>query len=164
MSRIAPDGFTKVHFVPTISDISAPTVAEIAAGTELTPFITPAGIDLPEDATDADTSSIASARDFSVPATIGGTLEAELYRDDGTGSTTDAAWTAVPRLTIGYLVVARFGGSGTDNAIVATDGVEVYPVRVSQRSNARVTRGEALRFVAQFALSEDPDLAATVAA
>ena len=160
MARITPDTYTKIHIVDSIASIAAPTVAELAAGTEVTGFLTPAGLDTPEDGTDADISSIASARDFSIPATIGGDIQGEFYRDD----TADSAWDATARLTITNLVISRFGGTGTDNAIIATDVVEVWPVRVSQRSNARITRGEALRFVATFALSADPDLAAVVAA
>lgn len=129
-------------------------MAQFAAGTELTPFLTPAGLDTPETATDADTSSIASPRDFSVPATIGGDITGEFYRDDGSG--TDDAWDALPRLQQGFLVISRFGGTGTDNAIVATNVVEVWEVRVSERSNARLTRGEALRFTSKFALAADP--------
>ena len=160
MPRITPDTYTKIHIVNSISTQSAPTVAELAAGTEVTGFLTPAGLDTPEEGTDADISSIASARDFSVPATIGGDITGEFYRDD----TSDDAWDAIPRLQITNLVISRFGGTGTDNAIIATDVVEVWPVRVSQRSNSRVTRGEALRFTSTFALSGDPDLAAVVAA
>jgi len=160
VARITPDTYTKIHIVDSIASIAAPTVAELAAGTEVTGFLTPAGLDTPEDGTDADISSIASARDFSIPATIGGDIQGEFYRDD----TADSAWDATARLTITNLVISRFGGTGTDNAIIATDVVEVWPVRVSQRSNARITRGEALRFVATFALSADPDLAAVVAA
>ena len=160
MARITPDTYTKIHIVNSISTQSAPTVAELAAGTEVTGFLTPAGLDTPEEGTDADISSIASARDFSVPATIGGDITGEFYRDD----TSDDAWDAIPRLQITNLVISRFGGTGTDNAIIATDVVEVWPVRVSQRSNSRVTRGEALRFTSTFALSGDPDLAAVVAA
>jgi hypothetical protein len=160
VARITPDTYTKIHIVDSIASIAAPTVAELAAGTEVTGFLTPAGLDTPEDGTDADISSIASARDFSIPATIGGDIQGEFYRDD----TADDAWNATARLTITNLVISRFGGTGTGNAIIATDVVEVWPVRVSQRSNARITRGEALRFVATFALSADPDLAAVVAA
>ena len=87
-------------------------------------------------------------------------MTGEFYRDDGTGSTTDDAWDALPRLQQGYLVIARFGGTDTDNAIKVADVVEVWPVRVSQRSNSRVTRGEALRFTSKFALSADPEFAA----
>lgn len=161
MARITPDGYAKVHVVDTIADISAPTLIEINAGTEVTAFLAPAGLDTPEEGTDADSSSLASPRDFSVPATIGGDIEGEFYRDDVPAN--DEAWTAMPRLLETHLVVARFGGSGTDNAIAATDVVEVYPVRVSQRSPLRMTRGETQRFSARFALSTDPDLAAVVA-
>ena len=155
MARITPDGYTKIHFVPTVAAPATITLVEIAAGEELTPFLTPAGLDTPEDGTDADSSSIASPRDFSVPATIGGDITGEFYRDDGTGSTTDAAWDALPRLTQGYLVIARFGGTDTDNAIKVADEVEVWEVRVSQRSNSRITRGEVLRFTSTFAVAAD---------
>lgn len=163
MSRITPEGNTKIHIVDAIASQSAPTLVEIDAGTEVTPFLTPTGLDTPEDSSDADSSSIASPRDFTIPATFGGDITGEFYRDDGTGATTDEAWDAMPRLKISNLVVARFGGTGTDNAIAVADVVEVWPIRVSQRSNSRITRGEALRFTSKFALSGDPDLAATVA-
>ena len=164
MARITPDEYTKIHIVDSISTTSAPTIGEINAGTEVTGFLTPAGLDTPEEGTDADISSIASATDLSVPATIGGDVSGEFYRDDGTGSTTDEAWDAMARLQVTHIVISRFGGSGTDNAIIAADVVEVWQVRVSQRSNARITRGEALRFVATFAKSAQPELTATVAA
>ncbi len=164
MARITPDTYVKIHIVNTIASQAAPTITEINNGTEVTGFLTPAGLDTPEEGTDADISSIASARDLSIPATIGGDISGEFYRDDGTGGTTDQAWNAMARLTVTHIVISRFGGTGTDNAILATNSVEVWPVRVSSRSNARITRGEALRFVAQFSLSGDPDLAATVQA
>ncbi len=160
MARITPDGFLKMHIVDTIASQSAPTVAELGAGTEVTPFLTPAGVDTPEEGTDADTSDLSSARDKSIPATIGGELTAEFYRDDAL----DDAWDNQARLTITNVVISRFGGTGTDNAIVATDVVEVYPVRISQRSPSRAVRGEAQRFVVNYALSGDPDLVAVVAA
>ena len=162
MARITPDGYTKIHFLTACALPALPTPTEISNGVEITSFLTPAGLDTPETATDADTSSIASARDFSVPATIGGDVVGEFYRDDGTGSTTDAAWTALARLTAGFLVIARFGGTGTDYAIDTGDTVEVWQVRVSERSNSRVTRGEALRFSSKFAVSADPIFSAVV--
>jgi len=160
MARLAPDGNLKVHVVDSIATQAAPTVAELAAGTEVTPFLTPAGLDTPEEGTDADISNLASDRDQAIPATVGGELAGEYYRDDAT----DDAWSNQARKTITNLVVSRFGGSGTDNAIIATDVVEVYPVRISQRSPSRAVRGEALRFTVTYALSGDPDLAAVVAA
>ncbi len=154
MARITPDGYTKIHFLTTLSSLTSPTLVQIAAGDELTSFLTPAGFDTPEEGTDADSSSIASPRDFSIPATVGGAFSAEFYRDD-TSPAADVAWTALPRLTSGFLVIARFGGTGTDNAIKVADTVEVWTVRVSQRSNSRITRGEALRFTTTFAIAAD---------
>jgi len=163
MSRITPDGFVKVHVVDTIALATlVPTQVEIDAGDEVTNFITPAGIDLPEEGTDADSSDLGSARDKTVPATVGGPLSGEYYRDDGTAGGLDTAWLTQARLTNTHLVVARFGGTGTDNAIQVGDTVEVYKVRVSQRSNNRIVRGEVLRFTANYALSEDPNLTAVV--
>ena len=164
MARITPDSRTKVHIVDTIASIAAPTVAELAAGSEVTAFVTPAGIDTPENASDADISSLESRRDFTTPGTLGGDLTGEFYRDDGTGGTTDDAGTAMTPELDTHLVIARFGGTGTDNAIIATDVVEVWKVRVSTRSNSRITRNEALRFVAVYAVQATPDLAAVVAA
>ena len=164
MARLTPDENSKIHIVDSIGTISAPTIGEINAGTEVTEFLTPAGFDTPEEGNDADTSSIASAHDTSVPATVSGQPSGEFYRDDGTGSTSDDAWDAMARLTTTNIVISRFGGSGTDNAIIAADTVEVWPVRVSSRSAGRIVRGEALRFVAQFAKSVAPTLTATVAA
>ena len=152
MARITPDGYTKIHFVPTVASTAAMTVAELGAGVELTSFLTPAGLDTPEDGTDADSSSIASPRDFSIPATVGGDISGEFYRDD----TADTAWTTLARLTEGYLIVGRFGGSvALTYALQATDTAELWTVRVSQRSNSRITRGEALRFTSTFAVSAD---------
>ncbi len=163
MSRLVPDGNQKIHAVNSIANTSAPTLIEINAGTELTSFVTPAGFDTPSEGTDADISNISSARDFSIPATIGGDLQGEFYRDDGTGGTTDDAWNALPRLQITNIVISRFGGAGTNNAIAVADTVEVWPVRVSQRSDNRPVRGEAMRFTGRYALESDPVLAATVA-
>lgn len=163
MARITPDGNSKFWWVTTIAAVTAPTLVEIEAGIELTPFVAPAGFDFPEEGTDADTSDLSSARDKSVPATTGGAIEGEFYNDDGTGGTADDAWDAIPRNTDGYLVVAPYGGLGTDKAIAVADTVEVWKVRVGSRSRSRYTRGEAIRFTGTFSLSADPELAATVA-
>jgi len=160
VARQTPDGLIKVHWVPTISNTTAPTVAELAAGTELTPFLTPAGINLPDEGSEADSSDLSSERDKSVPSTVGGNPEAEFYRDDSA----DTAWTTLARGTSGYVLVAIFGGSGSDNALIATDKCDVWTVRVSSRNPTRVARGETQRFQSVFAVAADPDYQATVTA
>lgn len=160
MARQTPDGLLKVHWVPTIANTAAPTVAELAAGTDLTPFLTPAGINLPDEGTEADSSDLSSERDKSVPSTIGGNPEAEFWRDD----TTDTAWTTLARGTSGYLLVAIFGGTGTDAALIATDTCDVWTVRVSSRNRVRPARGETQRFQSVFANAADPAEDSTVTA
>lgn len=160
MARSTPDGVVKLHWVPAIASTSAPTMAELAAGEELTPFLAPAGINFPDEGAEADASDLSSARDKSVPATVGGVPEGEFYRDD----TNDDAWDTLVRGTAGYLVYAPFGGTGTGYAIQATDTVEVWTVRVSSRNPNRVARGEVHKFVAKFSVEADPVYAAVMAA
>lgn len=164
MARITPDGVIRVFFVEEIANIDAPTEEEIAAGDELTNYLTPTGLDTPEEGTDADASDLGSARDKSVPATIGGELTGEYYRSDGAGGEDDAAWEAQPRLKIGFLVVFRFGTAAGDHDELPQDGdlCEVYPVRISMRSNNRLVRGETMRFTTRYALSGDPAMEAVV--
>lgn len=162
MARITPDGISKVWFVPTLSSTTSPSLAQIEAGTELTPFITPQGVNTPDEGQEADASDLSSARDKTVPSTVSGQYTGEFYRDDVPAN--DEAWSALPRLAEGYLVIARFGGSGTDNAIAATDSVEVTQVRVANRSNSGLPRGQVLRFSTVMSVSAEPVLDATVAA
>jgi hypothetical protein len=144
----------KVHFVTSLT-VATPKITEIAAGLELTPFITPAGISLPDEGSEADVSDFSSARDKSAPATVSGNPEGEFWRDSVYAD--DDAWTTLVRDATGYLVVALFGGttSGT-YAIKSGDEVDIWPVRVSSRNQARPARGEGLRFNAVFAVTSDP--------
>lgn len=159
MARITPDGVVKVHFVATIADPAAPTTTEISAGTELTPFLTAAGIDTPMEGQEVDSSNLSTAFDLSVPGTFGGSVTGEFFRDD----TADDAWDALPRLTTGNLVIGRFGGSGTNGALTSGDNCEVWPVRVSSRSPLRIARNDVMRFNVNFATTSEPTLVATIA-
>lgn len=159
MARLIPDGTSKVTWAPTVASKAAPTTSEvITSGIDLTPFITGAGIDTPEEGEVVDASDLSSAFNKNVPGVYGGSASGEFFRDDAS----DTAWTTLARGTSGNLVISRFGGSGTDNAIASGDSVEVWPVRVSSRSNTRLARNDVLRFVVSFATTDEPALIATV--
>jgi hypothetical protein len=162
MARMTPDGIFKVHFLTAVT-LATPKITEIAAGVELTPFLAPAGLSLPDEGSEADVSDMSSERDVSAPSTISGNPEGEFWRDSATAD--DDAWTTLVRGATGYLVVALFGGTtATTYAIKSGDKVDIWPVRVSSRNLARVARGEAVRFTAMFALSDAPTYQATTIA
>ena len=152
MARQTPDGLIRVYWVTTLSSMTAPTLVQVAAGQPLHTFLAPAGISLPDEGSEADSSDLSSERDKSVPSTVSGNPEGEFWRDD----TADSAWTTLTRGATGYLVVALFGGTGTAGALAVPNPVDIWPARVSSRNLTRPARGEALRFTAVFALSHAP--------
>ena len=68
MADIIVDGQTRVAFVPTISNIAAPTVAQLNAGTLLQTTLIPTGLEGFENTTaDVDNTSLASTFDTKLP-------------------------------------------------------------------------------------------------
>lgn len=155
MSRTIADGEVLINFAPTIANTSAPTVAELGVGTDVTPFLST--IDTPLDGDAVDSSDLASAFNKTVAGTYGGNISAEMYRDD----TTDTAWTTFDRNVEGYFVIRRFGGSGT--AWVIADVAEVYHVRIITKSPGTLDRNNVQMFSVDAAVLDEPVLAAVVA-
>lgn len=123
MSRYPFEEFTKVIWVPGASGIAnrgAPTVAEIAAGVDLSCFLTRDGLQLPNTTSGADDSSLCSKQDTSTPGSVAFNPQLKLYRDNGT----DTAWNLANWGDEGNLVVRRGVAYGT--AIAAGQKVEVY--------------------------------------
>jgi len=155
MSRVIADGEVKVAWVATISNTSAPTTTEIAAGTELTGWLS--SLDTPLDGDAVDSSDLSSAFNKSVAGTYGGGVTATMYRDD----TTDTAYALFPRNTEGFMVIRRFGGS--DVAWASADDVEVWNLRVITESPSSMDRNNVQMFTVDFATIDEPVLDATVA-
>lgn len=158
MSRIIPNEETYVKFVPTIANIAAPTVAELGAGTNLTPYII--SINASTRGNVVQTPSFDTRFETSIPGTVTSTFEADMYRDDAS----DTAWDALPRETKGYFVISRFGGSGALNAPVAGDSVEVWPVFIVSRSATNLTSNTAQTFQVMCSVYQEPNEDALVAA
>lgn len=155
MVRVIADGEVKISWVTTIASVTAPTTAEMAAGTELTGYLST--LDTPLEGESVDSSDLSSAFNKSVAGTYGGGASGTFYRDD----TTDTAWTTLPRNTLGHLVIRRFGGSTVDYA--SSDSVEVWPARVIARSPSSLDRNSVQVFNVNFATVDEPTLAATIA-
>lgn len=158
MARLIPNENTEVVFVLSIANADLnPTTTEVNGGTDLTGELVT--LDASTTGNTVPTPTFASLFETSISGTVSATLTAEFYRDD----TSDLAWDTLPRGTNGYFVVSRFGFA-TPGTAAAGDEVEVWPVRITARSNMALTNNEAMRFGIEAAIPEVPNEAAIVAA
>lgn len=156
MPRVISNGEVRIVWAVTVADPDAPTAAEVGAGTVITGFVS--SIETPLDGDAPDSSDLSSAFNKTVAGKFGGNVNATMYRDD----TTDTAYTLFPRGTTGHIIIRRFGGS--DAAIIATDEVEVWPVRVITRSDQSLDDGSVQMFTVNFAALDEPSINVAVAA
>ena len=161
MADIIVDGMTRVAFVPTISNIAAPTVAQLNAGTLLQSTLIPTGLEGFENTTaEVDNTSLASTFDTKLPGrqSFSGT-GLVLKKQDGTDVVFNLL--SVPN-TNGYIVVRD--GVSESTAWTIGDKVEVYPIRTA--SHSMLGRGEAnsvLRYRVPTPVTDKPNLKAVVA-
>jgi len=150
MSRTIADGEVLINFAPAVANTSAPTLTELTAGTDVTPFLS--SLDTPLDGDAVDSSDLSSAFNKSIAGTYGGNITGEMYRDD----TTDTAWDLFDRNTEGYFVIRRFGGS--DVAWTNLDDCEVYYCRIITKSPGSMDRNNAQMFTIDVAVLDEPVL------
>lgn len=148
MARLIADGEIRVHWVVTIANPAAPTVAEINAGTNITGLLS--SIDTPNEGEAVPANDLSSAFNKTVPGRFGGSPSLDAFRDD----VADTAYILFPRNTIGYLVIRRFGGSTT--AFAAAQKVDVWNVRVITRSANTLDSGSIQMFTVNFAALDTP--------
>lgn len=159
MARVIPNEQSYLAFLPAVADVSAPTVAEITAGTDLTSFLI--SLNASTQGNTVPTPNISTLFETSIPGTVQASLTADFYRDDEAAG--DTAWTTLPRATSGFFVVQRFGATpGVDPA--AADVVEVWPVRVVSRTMSNMANNTAMTFTVTCSVPDVPDEAAVVAA
>lgn len=159
MGRVIPNEQTWVGFAATIASATlAPTAAEIAAAQDLTPYLM--SLNASSQGNTVPTPSFDSLFETSIIGTSQATFTADFYRDD----TTDTAWEALPRGAKGYMIISRFGGSGTDQMPIAGDIVEVWPINVVSRVAANMANNTVQTFTVNCSVNIVPNEAATVLA
>jgi hypothetical protein len=153
------DGRTKVYQVPTISNIAAPTVAELNAGVALDGLITPDGlVGFEPDTADVDNAKLNSTFDTVTAgrASFSGTL-LRLIKQTGTD-------TVYNTLVYGFatnIVVRRDVTAGT--AWTIGDKVEVYPVQCGEVRNLAPEGNSVHKYEIITKITTQPNLRATVA-
>lgn len=157
MADIISDGKVRVSWVPTITDVSAPTVAQLNAGQALEGFLTPDGLSLDLGTDPVNTSALNSTFDTALPGrrTAGGTLT---MKQQGYSV---APWSSFAGRPDGYLVVRRNVDSGT--AWTIGDKVEVYPAQAGTRNEVAPAANEVSKFTVALKVTAQPDTDATVA-
>lgn len=162
MAAIIIDGRVRVTWCTTISNIAAPTVAELNAGSALEDLITPDGLNISASTNGVDVSSLKSTftrmragrRAFDVALTF--------HHDD----TSDLGYTLFTYRTTGYLVVRRPRAGQVLDATVAwasTQGVEVYPLDTGERTEVPPKADGTGDLTVPFFLMLDPNTRAVVA-
>jgi len=157
MARWANDGQLRVSVVTTISNIAAPTVAELNAGTLITNFVTKDGLTVPANQNYVDNSSLAETYDAQVVGSFGGAITMTGIRDN----VTDTFWDLVVYGTNTHLAVRR--GVATATAWTIAQKVEVYPIQWHEPLPTQTASNEQGRFTAAAAVRSQPNLKATVA-
>lgn len=160
MARQPSTGVLRLWIVPSVANKSAPTVAEITAGEDITPFLRRDGLQTPKSGSTIDASDVSSRFNKTGKGSFGGDpVRIQLYRDD----TTDTAWDQLPPDTDTNVVLARFGFSGAGNDPAIGDVCEVWPITVVSREMVPIADNEMQRFESVCAVTDDPDDDAVVA-
>jgi hypothetical protein len=159
MGDIIVDGTVKVAFVPTITNIAAPTVVEINAGDDIDTFITADGlVGFEPETAEVDTTSLSSTFDTKRPgrASFSGTL-LRIKKQTGT----DTTYTTLVRGVEGNIVVRRYVDAST--AWAAADKVSVYPIACGETRELAPEANTTARYEVPTMITSDPELRAVAA-
>lgn len=153
------DGNTRVYYVPTIANNSAPTTTELNAGTRLDTLMTPDGlVGFEPDTGDVDNSKLSST--FSTTSagrvSFSGTL-IRLVKQIGT----DAVYNTLVYGLNGYVVIRRDTAAGT--AWATAQPCEVYPVQFGEIRNLTPEANSVHRYECMTKITAQPTIRAAVA-
>ncbi|PRY56437.1 hypothetical protein [Glycomyces artemisiae] len=161
MGDIIVDGTVKVAYCPTVADLSAPTLVEIAAGIDdLDVIITADGlIGFEPETAEVDTTGLSSTFDTKRPgrASFSGTM-LRIKKQTGV----DAAYTTLVRSTEGVLVVRRYILAA--GAWAVADKAACYPIQCGERRDLAPEANTTARWEVPTMIHSDPELNAVVAA
>lgn len=157
MSVVIIDGRVRVTFATSISNVAAPTVAELNAGTNITSYITPDGLDIGMETGGVDTSNLASTFTTMRAGRKKPGISITFHHD----SPTDTPYNLFPYRTTGYIIVRR--GVDTTTANATSDKCEVYPVESGEATQAKPSVDATWDFTIPFFVMSDPNTRAVVA-
>lgn len=158
MSRYFRRGTTKIYFVPTITNTASPTVAQLAAGTELTCEVAEiSGFAFQNNPIDVPDMCAEFVKKIPGEDTADDS-EMTFYEDD----TSNPLLVTLAKGQQGYIVFFPYGTGGANP--IAGDDCEVWPVSVAKTTREWSAGNDPARFMTTFTITNVPGLAVTVVA
>lgn len=143
MADVFADGNVRVAFVPTISNINAPTTAELNAGTLLQTTLTADGL-VGFEASTAEVDTTALASTFDTKGIGRDSYSGSMLRLKKQTVGSDPIRTALARGTSGYVVIRR--GIAETSAWASSQQVEVYPIICGRRKELPPEANSVLKY------------------
>lgn len=143
--RYINPGVTKIVYAPTVVDISAPTRAEIDAGTDLSREVAElTGWQV--NSNQVPTPDLASTFTSNTPGRTTAEDSSLTFYADKTG---DDVRALLPRGTDGFIIIM-------DGGDVPASPMDVYPIRVASNGKMRSVGEEAARIQVQCSITSEP--------
>jgi len=151
------DGMVRVSWLTALSVLASPTVAELNAGTSLTSFITPDGLDISWATGKVDTGNLGSTQNAAAAGRRTPDMNITFHHD----GTVDTAYNLMVYRASGFIVI-RYGILAT-TAWTVGDKVETYPVQVGQTTQTKPAPDGTWDFMAPIMVTSDANTRAVVA-
>jgi len=167
MSVVIIDGRVRVYWLTACSNIALPSVAELNAGTNLTSYINPDGLDIGNTTGKVNVGNVGSTFTLERMGRRNPTVSLTCHHDATTGST-DPAWNLLVYRATGFLAV-RMGVDTTtawtigQGAGGTTGSVEMFPVECGEYMNVKPQPDGSWDFTVDLGVYLDPNKRAVVA-
>lgn len=167
MSVVIIDGRVRVSWLTACANIAAPTVAELNAGTNLTAYILPDGLDIGMTTGKVNVGNVGSTFTLEAIGRRNPTVSLTCHHDATSGST-DPAWNLLVYRATGFLAV-RMGVDTTTAWTIAQGGggtngsVEMYPVECGEYNNVKPQPDGSWDFTVDLSVRLDPNKRSVVA-
>jgi hypothetical protein len=164
MSVVIMDGRIRVYWLTACANIAAPTTTELNAGTDLTGYITPDGLDIGMDTGRVDVGNVGSTFTLERMGRKKPAITLTLHHD----SPTDTPWATLIYRATGFLSVRK----GIDKATAWATGqggggsvgiLQMFPVECGEYTEMKPAPDTSWDFTVPLGVYLDPNTRAVVA-
>lgn len=158
MSAYIHEGMTKVIWAVTLGSVSAPSAAQLTAGTDITTLMTKDGLNISLSQNNVDNTSLAETFDSQLVGSWSGDPSLTFKRNNSA----DTAWDLFEWGAVGFLCVRR--GLLYSTAAAATQKWEIYPAQAHEPIPNNTAANAQATATVKLAITSQPDLHAVAAA